>query len=118
MFRFLVDTQLPPMLAGYLTSKGHDSIHTTFFENGHLLQDSAISIIAKNENRIIITKDNDFFERYTLYGPPPKILLLQFGNIKNTDLINYFDRELEKLINLFIDGDSLVIFGRQQIIGY
>lgn len=118
MIRFLVDTQLPPLLANYLTSKGYDSIHTTFFENGHLLQDSTLSTIAKKEGRTIVTKDNDFFERYTLYGAPPKVLLLQFGNIKNTDLINYFERELEKLTNLFLDGNNLVIFGRQQITSY
>jgi predicted nuclease of predicted toxin-antitoxin system len=55
MIRFLVDTQLPPKLASYLVSKGFDSIHTTFFKNGHLLQDKEISEIAINENRIIIT---------------------------------------------------------------
>jgi predicted nuclease of predicted toxin-antitoxin system len=63
MVRFLVDTQLPPLLAAYLMSKGYDALHTTFFENGHLLKDAEISIIAKNENRIIITKDSDFLDR-------------------------------------------------------
>ncbi len=118
MIRFLIDTQLPPVLATYLLSKGYDSIHTTFFENGHLLQDNEISIIAKNENRIIVTKDSDFFDRYVVYGSPPRVLLLQFGNIRNADLLKYFERELEKMSKLFLEKNNLVIFSRQQIISY
>ena len=118
MLRFLIDTQLPPLLAAYLTAKGFDAIHTTFFESGHLLKDAEISIIARNENRIIITKDSDFLDRYTIYGAPPKVLLLQFGNIRNTALLEYFERELPKIIALFSDNNNLVIINRQQIISY
>ena len=118
MLRFLVDTQLPPRLSNYLLSKGFDSIHTTHFKNGHLLQDSDISIIAKTEIRIIITKDADFLDRFTLYGAPPKVLLLQFGNISNKDLINHFESELKKLTELFLDGNDLIIFNEKQIICY
>lgn len=118
MFRFLIDTQLPPLLAAYLKSKGYDAIHTTFFESGHLLKDTEISIIAINENRIIITKDGDFLDRYAIYGAPPKVLLLQLGNIRNTDLLEYFERELPKLITLFSENNNLVIFNRRQIISY
>lgn len=44
--KFIVDTQLPPKLAYYLTEKGYDSVHTTFFPDGHLLDDSEIVVIA------------------------------------------------------------------------
>ena len=44
--KFIVDTQLPPRLASYLQSQGYDCIHTTYFEDGHLLQDSEIIVIA------------------------------------------------------------------------
>ena len=46
MPEFIVDTQLPPSLAVYLTGKGFDSIHTTFYTDGHLLQDNEIVEIA------------------------------------------------------------------------
>jgi predicted nuclease of predicted toxin-antitoxin system len=42
----MVDTQLPPRLVTYLTGKGYDSIHTTYFEEGHLLGDEEIILIA------------------------------------------------------------------------
>lgn len=118
MLRFIVDTQLPPLLATYLTSKGNDSIHTTFFKDGHLLQDSEISVIAKNENRIIVTKDNDFLERYALYGAPPKVLLLQYGNIKNSELILLIEKEIEKISSLFQQESNLIILSRDKIASY
>lgn len=118
MIRFLVDTQLPPKLASYLMSKGFDSIHTTFFENGHLLQDKEISEIAINENRVIITKDNDFFERFIINGAPPKVLLLHFGNIRNKDLLQHFEHQLETINKLFGKGDDLLIVSDRQVISY
>lgn len=118
MLRFIVDTQLPPLLSGYLVKKGHDSIHTTYFKDGHLLQDAEISEIAKREFRIIVTKDNDFLERYVLRGSPPKVLLIQFGNIKNEDLINLFEKELPKVVNLFEQDSNLVIFNKDKLISY
>jgi predicted nuclease of predicted toxin-antitoxin system len=118
MLRFIVDTQLPPLLAAYLNSKGFEAIHTTSFDNGHLLQDSEISVIARKENRIIVTKDNDFLERYALYGAPPKVLLLQYGNIKNAELILSIEKELEKIVSLFKAESNLIILNRDKIISY
>lgn len=92
MLKFIVDTQLPPKLAKFLNVKGCDAIHTTFFPDGHLLQDKEIREIAIQENRIIVTKDNDFYDGYLAKGTPPQVLL-QFGNIKNDELIAYFEQE-------------------------
>ena len=57
---FIIDTQLPPILAEILSKKGYNAIHTTHFKNGHLLNDTQIRKIAVQEERIIITKDKDF----------------------------------------------------------
>ena len=114
--KFIVDTQLPPRLAGYLQSKGYDCIHTTYFENGHLLQDAEIILIAIEDGRTIISKDADFSDHYFLRGAPPKILLLQFGNISNSDLIEYFDRYLDFIVQAFESGSDYVQFSREGIV--
>jgi len=113
--KFIVDTQLPPKLASYLQSKGYDCIHTTYFEEGHLLQDSEIIVIAIEENRTIISKDSDFSDHYYLKGVPPKILLLQFGNISNNDLIEYFENYFEYVVEAFQNGSDYIQFGRNGI---
>ena len=113
--KFIVDTQLPPRLARFLETRGYDCIHTTHFENGHLLQDVEIILVATEQNRIIISKDSDFSDYYHLKGAPPKILLLQFGNVSNSDLTAYFDRYLDVIAEAFNGGADYVEFGRNGI---
>ncbi len=108
--RFIVDTQLPPKLATYLSTKGYSSIHTTYFDNGHLLKDNEKIEIAKGESRIVVTKDSDFSDYYYLKGAPPKILLLKFGNISNKTLIKNFELYLDNLISILTEN-NFVIFG-------
>jgi len=114
---FIVDTQLPPSLAVYLTVKGFDSVHTTFYTDGHLLQDNEIIDKAINENRIIITKDSDFLDNYILRGSPPKVIIIQLGKISNKELFSYFDKNLNKTISL-LKTNNLVIMSKTNIIGY
>ena len=114
--KFIVDTQLPPRLSVYLQSEGHDCIHTTDFEDGHLLQDSEIIEIAIEQERTVITKDSDFSDHYFLKGAPPKVLLLLFGNISNKDLIAYFEQYLENIVIAFADGSNYVQFSRDGIV--
>jgi predicted nuclease of predicted toxin-antitoxin system len=118
MLKFIIDTQLPPLLADYLRNNGFDSIHTTFFQDGHLLTDKEIIQIALAESRIIISKDSDFVDHFLLKGAPPKILLLALGNIKNKDLLHILNIYLQTIILLFQDNASLVILQPQNIISY
>ena len=118
MLTFIIDTQLPPKLAKYLYDKGFPSIHTTYFPNGHLLDDKTIIEIAVRENRIIVTKDSDFLDNYLINGVPPKVLMLQFGNISNAELLDLFDRELTQIVQLFDNGAGFATFNRTHISEY
>jgi predicted nuclease of predicted toxin-antitoxin system len=118
MLKFLIDTQLPPKLSRFFRDKGFNAIHTTHFENGHLFQDSHITNIAKDEERIIITKDSDFFDNFILKGAPPRVLLLQVGNINNIRLIELFEKYLDKIIEFFNDDFELIILQREGIVAY
>ena len=103
MIKFIVDTQLPPKLAEFLQHKGFDSVHTTYFPNGHLLEDVQIVELAVRENRIVISKDSDFLDNFLLSGCPPKVLLIQFGNLANSELLNLFE-----------NGTNFLFFSRSQ----
>ncbi|PIV57620.1 MAG: hypothetical protein COS14_13830 [Bacteroidetes bacterium CG02_land_8_20_14_3_00_31_25] len=118
MFKFIIDTQLPPKLANHLTNKGTDTIHTTFFNNGHLLKDKEIIDIAINEKRIIITKDNDFLDYFIIKGSPPKIILLECGNIRNNALLKLLDNKFDKIIKLLKNKNELIIIQKNNIIAY
>jgi len=118
MERFIVDTQLPPSLAEFLKGKKFNAIHTTYFNKGHLLKDSEIINIAIKQKRIIITKDNDFFDYFFLKGAPPKVLLLESGNISNKDLMNLLNKNLRKIVKLFERGANLIVVQKKDIISY
>lgn len=118
MLKFIIDTQLPPKLSKHLSKKGLDAIHTTFFPDGHLLKDAEIRVIALKEERVIITKDNDFFDSFLAKGAPPQVLLFQFGNIKNKELLDHLDRELANILALLEANADLIIFDQNQLTVY
>ncbi|MBI1194082.1 MAG: hypothetical protein GC205_13065 [Bacteroidetes bacterium] len=116
--KFLVDTQLPPLLAEFLANKGYESLHTTHFENGHLFADREIIRIAIENELIIVTKDSDFTEYFMLHGAPPRVLLIEFGNISNRELIWLFEKYLSEVLDAFQEESKMVIFRKEEVIGY
>lgn len=118
MIKFIVDTQLPPLLAKFFTEKQCDAVHTSDFPDGHLLQDSQIVSIAITENRIVVTKDSDFLDNYLLKGVPPKVLLLKLGNIHNRDLLHTIELYFPQIINQFETQADIIVLSKTQIITY
>lgn len=117
MHKFIVDTQLPPKLAKALSAKGFQAVHTTYYPEGQNLKDYRIREIASKENRIVVTKDTDFFDYYMLKGAPPKVLLLEVGNIDNKILLLFFEKNLEAIVSLF-DTSGLVVCSEEKIISF
>ncbi len=118
MLKFIVDTQLPPKLTYSLKDLGADAIHTTYFENGHLLADESIIKIAAEENRIVVSKDSDSRDYLLLKGSPPSLLLIKTGNIINKDLIKLIEQNYPTISKLVEGGNSMVIVDKQNITAY
>lgn len=118
MLRFIVDTQLPGALTAYLSREGFDAIHTTFYPEGHLLKDREVRERATSENRIIVTKDSDFFDYFFVKGAPPRILLLKVGNCSNRQLLAVIERNLNEIVHLFGADAELVVVQTNTIIAY
>ncbi len=59
--KFLIDAQLPQSLKQLFLENEHDCIHTLDLPFGNLTPDKIINKISIEENRILITKDSDFF---------------------------------------------------------
>lgn len=47
---------------------------------------------------------------------PPKVFILQFGNISNKDLIAYFDKYFDVIAEAFSNGSNYVQFSRSGIV--
>lgn len=113
--KFIVDAQLPKSLSDFLSSKGCDSIHTLDIESKNSTTDNEITHISIKENRILITKDNDFLETFLLRGEPPKLILVRTGNIRNADLLAIFNQYFDQISNSIRDN-SLIEINRTEIV--
>jgi len=113
--KFLVDAQLPRRLANFLNQSGHDVLHTRDLPEGNSTADTVINEISLREQRVVITKDDDFVQSFLLQEKPYKLLLVATGNIKNTDLEDLFRRNLSQIIE-FLDTHSYIELGRDAII--
>lgn len=112
----IVDAQLPVRLCEFLTSKGVNVVHTSQLPLKNKTSDTEIVRIAQSQNRIVITKDSDFWDNYILTGQPEKLLIVSTGNIGNSALIQIFERNLETIQTLFtynnvveINADEIMV---------
>lgn len=95
--RFLVDAHLPRRLCATLARHGHDAVHTVGLPDQNRTKDSVINQISIAEQRIVISKDTDFFYSHLLRGCPWKLLLIRTGNISTRDLCDVFERNLPSI---------------------
>lgn len=105
--RFLVDAQLPPALARMLASAGEDALHV--LDVG--LQDAddgKIWEFALEQNRVIITKDEDFQIRASVSSISPAIVWIRFGNSPKQHILEAFSRNLESIKQEFEHGAKLI----------
>lgn len=105
--KFLVDAQLPLLLANWLLEKGFDTLHTNDLPDGDETQDGYIRAVADAEDRIVITKDSDFYDSHLLLKQPRRLLLITTGNLKNRQLLDLFRQNLPEIIRLFASYDLI-----------
>ncbi|GHT81894.1 hypothetical protein FACS189467_6660 [Bacteroidia bacterium] len=118
-YRFLVDTQLPLSLVRFFEQRGFNATHVINYPAKEFTPDSEVIAIAVAEDRIIVSKDRDFFDHFLIKGYPPAILLLQVGNIRNQDLFQLLDTHLTAINKLFVDHiQRMVLLTRNNVIVY
>ena len=98
--KFLIDAQLPVRLSHLLKSMGHDAIHTKELALKNATPDTEINTLSICEQRIVITKDSDFWDSFYVNQEPYKLLLVTTGNISNKELESLFVKNLEQLVDL------------------
>ena len=88
--KFLVDANLPPRLARWLKSRGHEAEHLADL-NQLRATDTGVWNRGRRLRSVIVSKDNDFYDRALLFGPPPQILHIAVGNCSNGRLFEILD---------------------------
>ena len=103
--KFIVDAQLPRSLARLLVSLGYDAIHTLDLPLRNATGDSYINIISIEQERIVISKDSDFYDSFRAKQEPHKLLYLTMGNMRNTQLLSLFEENISIIVNELVLSD-------------
>lgn len=95
--KLLIDAHLPRSICEYFHC---DCIHTSQLEKGNFTKDSFIISLSLKEQRVVITKDTDFFYSYIATGKPYKLVLVKLGNMRLTEIKDYFKKNSAKITSL------------------
>lgn len=105
--KFLVDAQLPPGLARWISSHGHDTTHV--FDIGlRAADDPVIWEHARAENAVIISKDEDFVDRSLLSETPVALIWIRKGNCSNQALMTWFEPLWPETLKRLERGEQLI----------
>jgi len=105
--RFLVDAQLPPALARWLSASGHDAEHVGDVGLGDA-SDSSIGSYALAASAVVISKDEDFAQRKALENGGPAIVWIRVPNTRKRELLIWFETMLPQIVAALERGETLI----------
>ena len=105
--KFIVDNQLPAALAEFLRKRGFDCEHVVEAGLGDA-SDAAICRYAEEQERVIVSKDEDFF--YVAKQPETKIKVIwvRLGNCRTSALLAAFERSWPRIDSCLKAGDRII----------
>lgn len=110
--KFLLDAQLPLSLKQIFIEGGYDCIHTLDLAEGNNTADKIINKISVAEQRILITKDSDFFNSFLIKQEPYKLILVKLGNSSKKDLIQFFQDHFTGIIDR-IKVEAMIVLKKE-----
>lgn len=102
--KFIIDAHLPRRLAAEINALGGDAIHTLDFPDGNRTSDACIILRAREDGRVVVTKDSDFVDSLLLRGEPEHLLFLTTGNIPNDVLIRLIRSHWDQIESMLGEG--------------
>ncbi|WPL17969.1 hypothetical protein Thiowin_03017 [Thiorhodovibrio winogradskyi] len=105
--RFLVDAQLPPALAHWLTESGHEAEHVG--DLGLLeASDRIIWSQAVKTHATLITKYQDFVTLLSTHSNGTALIWIRLGNTTRRALLAWFAERLPDIEQALAAGESLI----------
>ena len=104
---FLVDAQLPSALARWIGYQGYHTVHA--FDLG--LQTASDAVIweqARTRDAAIVSKDEDFIDRWLLDDEPVPLVWIRKGNCSNRALMAWFEPLWPDTLKRLRQGERLI----------
>lgn len=111
--KFLIDAHLPPSLKQIFQAAGHDALHTSDLEGRNLTRDAVLNEISIEQERVVVTKDSDFYHSHLLQGRPWKLLFVRTGNMTLKATKDLFQNQLPAIAEA-LETCSLVELERRE----
>jgi predicted nuclease of predicted toxin-antitoxin system len=103
--KLLFDENISQRLVALLETEFPESLHIeSVVDRG--TTDSGIWEVAKALNLMVVSKDNDFRQRALLLGPPPKVIWLDLGNARTSQVASLLRANLERIRAFSADEDE------------
>ncbi len=104
--RFLIDAQLPPGLARWLSARGYPSEHVADIGLA-AAPDSKIEARARQTQAVIWSKDSGFADR-ARQSPGLQVVWLRMGNTTNASLRERLAPLLTTIATALEDGETVI----------
>ena len=102
-----MDNNLSVLVPRILQPHFPESKHV--FELGlETASDEAIWLEARNNFDAILSKDKDFYHKILLRGSPPKLILINTGNIGNKDLFSFLRQNTLRIKEFLGSKDDIL----------
>lgn len=105
--KFLVDNQLPPALARFIVSRGHECHHVLDVGLARA-SDSEIWKSANENELAIVSKDEDFFYLANRPETRARLVWVRLGNCRTPVLLAEFERLWSRIVSSLEAGDRVV----------
>ncbi len=105
-----LDAQLPPKLADYLNYRFNVKAIAVRDLGLRDASDMEIFSKAKEADAVIMTKNSDFIDLYFRFGAPPKIIIINCGNVTNQFLQIFLQDRFPEALKL-LENTAIVEIG-------
>jgi predicted nuclease of predicted toxin-antitoxin system len=105
--KFLVDNQLPVNLAQHLRTRGLDCQHVLDVGLGEA-SDAEICQYAESQDRVIISKDEDFLHLASRPEAKISVLWVRLGNCRTSTLLAAFEKFWPVVESCINAGDRII----------
>ncbi len=102
-FSFLVDVNLPKWFSFF---NNENFLHVV--DINPRMTDVEIWEYAIKHNKVILTKDTDFYSKSISLAITPKVIWFQLGNMTLAELHHYFELNWGKIIHHLIEANLII----------
>lgn len=113
--RFLVDAQLPPALARWLSQQGHLAEHVADIGLASA-PDATIWRYAEEHGAVLVTKDEDFSTFAEQGDVSPRVVWIRSGNTGRATLLQWFSTALPEVERALARGERLIEVSRARTV--